>query len=355
LALQDVPGVVRLVVPDSGKEVARLTAPETIRLVPLGFTANGKRLICGTDENETLHIFDLGRIRTQLAVMGLDWDAPSIPAAVDTPADILTVRLTGAERLAGLPLGRRVAAGAKSDWSPDATKLVVTKRESGAIQDSGLEILDLTSGASHKLVARGKDPAWSPAADGLIAFVRGSDPTQEVVWLVRPDGAEERKVGVGGYPQWSADGKTLYFHVRSTMSIMAVSASDQHAEPHLFFSPKESFYPAGSPDGNQVAYISNLQGLVVVKRPSGELVKNWPLGDAIPYGLVAWHPDGKRVAYCDFGIRSGLWLADLQSGRVRQMVGGKASKPAWSADGRHLVYVIGDDIYVVDSDKLPAP
>ena len=28
---------------------------------------------------------------------------------------------------------------------------------------------------------------------------------------------------------------------------------------------------------------------------------------------------------------------------------------AWSADGKHFLYVIGDDIYVVDSDKLPAP
>ncbi|HEV2970113.1 MAG TPA: protein kinase, partial [Pirellulales bacterium] len=354
LALQDVPGVVRLVVPDSGTEVARLTALESIRLVPLCFTVNGKRLICGTDENEALYILDLGQIRTELAAMGLDWGAPSIPVRDYATADPLTVRIVGTERLIGLPLGRRVTTGAKSDWSPDAAKLVVTKRESGATQDTGLEILDLASGASHKLVNRGNDPAWSPAADGLIAFVRGSDPTQEAVFVVRSDGTQERKIGVGGYPQWSADGKTLYFQVRSTMSIMAVSPRDEHAEPQLFFNPEESFYPAVSPDGHMVAYISNSRGLIVVKRPGGELVKNWPLGDAIPYGLVAWHPDGKRLAYCDFGIRSGVWMADLQSGKTRQVVGGKAWKPAWSADGKHLLYVMGDSVYVVDSDKLPA-
>ncbi len=250
---------------------------------------------------------------------------------------------------------RRVAIGTKSDWSPDATKLVVTKKESGAIQDKGLEIRDLVNGAAHDLVTHGKDPAWSPATDGPIAFVRGSDPAQEVVWLMRPDGTGERKIGVGGYPHWSADGKTLYFHVRSTMSIMAVSVTDSHAEPRLFFKPKESYYPVVSPDGSQVAYIGKSQGLVVVRRPSGELVKNWPLGNRVQNGLVAWHPDGKRLMCCDFGAGSGLWLADLQSGKARQVIGGNAWKPAWSADGKQLLYVIGDDIYVVDSDSLPAP
>jgi Tol biopolymer transport system component len=136
---------------------------------------------------------------------------------------------------------------------------------------------------------------------------------------------------------------------------MAVSPSDPQAEPRLFFKPKESYYPVVSPDGDKVAYIGGSEGLVVVTCPGGELVKNWTLGKQIPDGLVAWHPDGRRLAFCDFGIGSGVWLADLQSGKLHQIVGGRAWKPAWSADGKHLLYVIGADIYVVDSDRLPAP
>ncbi|HEV2969415.1 MAG TPA: protein kinase [Pirellulales bacterium] len=363
LAVEDVPGVVRLLVPDSGKEVDRLTAPETIRLTPLCFTRDGRRLVCCGGEDEALHVFDLGLIRSQLAAMGLDVDAPPYSSESDTAPEAVAVRIVGTEHLTGLASSRKVATGAKSDWSPDATKLVVTKKESGAMQDMGLEVHDLVSGAVRNLVARGKDPAWCPATDGPIAFVRGSDPAHEVVWLVRPDGSEERRIGVGGYPQWSADGKTLYFHSRSAGSIMAVSLNDAHAQPKHFFTPKESYYPAVSPDGSQVAYIGASQGLVVVKCPSGEvvkfpgreLVKNWPLGNIVHNGLVVWHPDGKRLAYCDFGTGSGVWVADLQSGKVRQVVGGNAWKPAWSADGRHFLYVISDDIYAVDSDKLPAP
>jgi hypothetical protein len=203
---------------------------------------------------------------------------------------------------------------------------------------------------------REKDPAWSPAADGPIECVR-ADPSQEVVWLILPDGTKERKIGFGGYPHWSADGKTLYFYDGRSQSIMAVLPSDPKAEPRSFFRPKEAAYPVVSPNGTQVAYVGtgNSLGLNVVKCPGGELVKNWRFGDNVHAGLVAWHPDGKPMMYCDFGAGSGLWLADSSSGKIRQVVGGKAWRPAWSHDGKRLLYVIENDIYVIDTDKLPAP
>jgi WD40 repeat protein len=79
LALDDKPGVVRLVVPDTGKEIARLTAPEPARLLPCCFTPDGTQLITVGLETKTLHIFDLRAIRTGLAELDLDWDAPPFP------------------------------------------------------------------------------------------------------------------------------------------------------------------------------------------------------------------------------------------------------------------------------------
>jgi WD40 repeat protein len=111
LALEDVPGVVRLIVPDSGKEVARLTAPEASRLVPICFTRDGRRLVCRATERETLSIFDLGLIRAQLATLGLDWDAPPYPAGGDAVADHLDVRFVGADQLA--PLATQKSAEAR--------------------------------------------------------------------------------------------------------------------------------------------------------------------------------------------------------------------------------------------------
>src|SRR5205085_1224835 len=87
----DAPGVVRLVEPDTGRELARLTAPESTRLVPCCFTPDGSTLITLGTESEALHLFDLRAIRRQLADIGLDWDAPPIPAAATESREPLQI------------------------------------------------------------------------------------------------------------------------------------------------------------------------------------------------------------------------------------------------------------------------
>jgi len=99
LALQDVPGVVRIVVPESGKEVARLTAPEPIRLDPLCFTRDGRRLVCRAKESGFLHIFDLGLIREELAAMRLDFEASALPTTEQRSPPPVEVQLVGADKV----------------------------------------------------------------------------------------------------------------------------------------------------------------------------------------------------------------------------------------------------------------
>src|SRR5262249_39845554 len=95
LALGDGPGVVRLVVVDTGKEIARLTSPEQVRHVPCCFTPNGAQLVTIGLDNQTLHFFDLRAIRVQLAELGLDWDAPPLAAAAPAAREPLPVEIVG--------------------------------------------------------------------------------------------------------------------------------------------------------------------------------------------------------------------------------------------------------------------
>jgi serine/threonine-protein kinase len=81
LALGAEPGVVRLVATDTGVELARLTVPEQTRLEPCCFTPDGTQLITFGGDTKVLYIFDLRAIRTGLAELDLDWDAPPLPAA----------------------------------------------------------------------------------------------------------------------------------------------------------------------------------------------------------------------------------------------------------------------------------
>jgi WD40 repeat protein len=91
LALGDVPSMVRLVVTETGAEVARLTAPVQARLMPGCFTPDGTRLITEADTRE-LYVFDLREIRAGLAELDLDWDAPPMPARPAPPATPLSIQ-----------------------------------------------------------------------------------------------------------------------------------------------------------------------------------------------------------------------------------------------------------------------
>jgi WD40 repeat protein len=102
LALSDLPSVVRLVRTATGKEVARLTAPEETRLSPQCFTPDGSLLITVGSESTALHVFDVRAIRQQLRELDLDWDAPPSPAAVPTAPAPLEVRVVGADSLLDL-------------------------------------------------------------------------------------------------------------------------------------------------------------------------------------------------------------------------------------------------------------
>jgi tetratricopeptide (TPR) repeat protein len=74
LALGDAPGMLRLVITQTGAEVARLTAPVKSRLVPRCFTKDQGELIAVGAESGAIYTFDLQAIRVQLAEFGLDWE-----------------------------------------------------------------------------------------------------------------------------------------------------------------------------------------------------------------------------------------------------------------------------------------
>jgi hypothetical protein len=85
VAVDDSAGAIRLVRPESGFELARLEAPEQTRLQPAAFSPDGTRLIAVGIDTQALHVWDLGRLREQLAAIDLDWDAPAY-AAADLPS-----------------------------------------------------------------------------------------------------------------------------------------------------------------------------------------------------------------------------------------------------------------------------
>jgi tetratricopeptide (TPR) repeat protein len=91
-------GVYRLVELATGRELARLEDPEQT-LGAAVFTPDGTRLVVAARDG--LRVWELRRIRAELAKLGLDWDPPSYhPAAPEQVTPPLTVSVNYGDLLA---------------------------------------------------------------------------------------------------------------------------------------------------------------------------------------------------------------------------------------------------------------
>ncbi len=83
MAVGIAPDQVLLADPTTGREVARLTTSKPVHPTPLAFSPDGTKLVAATDQKSCL-IWNLRRMRDQLAPIALDWDAPPYPASSAT-------------------------------------------------------------------------------------------------------------------------------------------------------------------------------------------------------------------------------------------------------------------------------
>jgi Tol biopolymer transport system component len=110
-------------------------------------------------------------------------------------------------------------------------------------------------------------------------------------------------------------------------------------------SDADDYAPAFSPEGDRIAFRSTRDGggLYVMGR-TGEAVRRVSDRGETP----AWSPDGRELVYAleDVGTmplnmepeRSGLWVLELETGRERELLASDAVLPSWSPDGRWIAY-----------------
>jgi hypothetical protein len=86
LAVEDSLGAIRLVRSETGEELVRLEAPEQTRLLPRGFTPDGRRLVAVGIDTQALHVWDLGALRRGLIAIGLSGDGLPEPTGEEPTA-----------------------------------------------------------------------------------------------------------------------------------------------------------------------------------------------------------------------------------------------------------------------------
>lgn len=227
--------------------------------------------------------------------------------------------------------------------------------------NADLVVRDLTRLMTYNITyqsrATDEGGAWSP--DGRqLAFISTRRGMRElfIMSLAYPRGLTvipTGSIGVGWRPVWSPDGTHIAFEIDDgralQIAVYDLLAPEGENNPlRLTDAPVDSRFPAWSPDGRQLAYVTWSEGdaeIFLHTFATGETQnitqsEGW---DTTP----VWSPDGRRIIF--YSDRSGareLYLLSLDSGETEQLTyfdrartAHYYSPPAWSPDGRQIAFV----------------
>lgn len=244
--------------------------------------------------------------------------APAQPlafAALDgAAADLWTVREDGSSlrRLTSTP-----GTELEPAWSPDRAEIAFVGSDGTDDPNGAVRVLTLSTKRVRTLtppdVQDAAMPTWSP--DGKqIAYVRAVG-TWTQIFVVNADGTGTRQVthDAAGHdwPSWSPDRKHLAYTrststIDSTLWVVRADGTGAHGVQPWGF--RTAYEESWSPDGRSIAFVA-------------------PAGDLDSADPVDWNEEVYVLNLRDRSVR-----------RLTHAAGNDHWPPAWSPDGRRLVY-----------------
>jgi TolB protein len=158
-----------------------------------------------------------------------------------------------------------------------------------------------------------------------------------------------------GAPAWSPDGNQIayYSEVGGQPADLFVMDADGRNVRQLTKTPEAEGYPAWSPDGRQIAFESHTPDGnfdVYVMKADGSNVRRLtrePRRDVGP----AWSPDGLKLAFMSDrgGKEFNLYWMNADGSAVEQLTSGETDWfPQFSPDGGRIAFHRWDDVHVLD-------
>lgn len=348
--------------PASGGPAQRIS-PDTLGLIPVRWTADGKAVLCVAPDGRSLYRIGIDRsVRflgaaaplSRFADVSDDGDTRLAVMFNQDNYDVMA-RWSGGEveTLLATPdweLGAVLGPGPKqvtvvampTYMSPLTTISVRTRHATGA------KPLPLPEGFKHS-------PFWSP--DGrTLAYVASSN-GQLDLWLY--DATTARAAPAIQDPQdcsspaWSPDGEWLAFSRSVRTSHLFLGEPGDPNRRQLTHGPANDYEPTVSPDGRWIAFQrksapgtpgADVPSLCVMPASGGEVKPLDLKGLSLPTkgAEIAWSKDGEHIAFSAREASTNLDVYRIRrdgTGLLRVTVDAEDEiDPRWSPDGRRIAY-----------------
>ena len=227
--------------------------------------------------------------------------------------------------------------------SPDGEKVAYTIRSMNLEEnrfETDIYLVKTVGGESSRLTEDGKSRLLTWAPDGRkIAFVQGVEDGKKRISTIGLDGENRRKVHdyevsnaslgvltVGETIQWSPDGSKIAF-------LATLEPHDKEAKIRVIDRLKYKAFYGDSDMRRRHIFVTSPLGI----KPPRQIT----FGDYDEHS-IAWSPDGREIAFisnrtgkADMNMHLDMYAVDIMSGETRRITESVGAEyyPTWSPDG----------------------